>query len=467
MSRMSFERRTLLKALASSIFTVPIARELLAMDAPMRPKRLVLFMQNNGTQQSNFWPTADAFHSPILDPLLSDPRIAARTTLVKGVYVPIDLNGTNGNTHDAGFARMFTGAKLLPIAGAPWGGGPSVDQLIAQRWRTNSLTLAVLASITEPHPKPGFDHRRSFVYVGPGELKMPTLDPYIAYRELFASPDNGNGGKGLDAATRQRLTLRKSVLDAIAGDLGDLRNRLGPRERQKLDLHLTTVRELEGDLSTSLANDTLPGFGAGGANCANRPASAPRDFSGTAPDLLVTSDDAIPELVGNMVDLAAAALVCDVARIATIQFGFGGGKWRFAWEGINMNCHDDVAHKDTSDTGSTPENTMRVVKMNQWYASQVARLAKTLDSVPEGDGTVLDNTLIVWANELGRGDHSPSNIPIVFIGGASGALPIGGRVIANGTQVFNRLGCSILNLMGIPAAGFGDVADCGVFRGLT
>src|SRR5215472_5697325 len=112
MTRMTFERRTLLKALAGSIFTMPIARELFAQSAPARPKRLVLFMQNNGTQQANFWPQPGAFTSPILEPIVQNPSIAAKTTLVKGVFVPDDVNGITANQHDEGFARMFTGARL-------------------------------------------------------------------------------------------------------------------------------------------------------------------------------------------------------------------------------------------------------------------------------------------------------------------------------------------------------------------
>jgi hypothetical protein len=96
----------------------------------------------------------------------------------------------------------------------------------------------------------------------------------------------------------------------------------------------------------------------------------------------------------------------------------------------------------------------------------VARLAAALDAVPEGSGTMLDNTLVVWANEQGRGDHSLDNIPIVLIGKAGGAIASSGRIIDLGPQVFNRLGCTILNVMGQTAAGFGDVPDCGPFQGL-
>jgi hypothetical protein len=80
---------------------------------------------------------------------------------------------------------------------------------------------------------------------------------------------------------------------------------------------------------------------------------------------------------------------------------------------------------------------------------------------------MLDNTLIVWANELGKGNHTLENNPVVFIGKAGGALAQGRRLIDNGRQVFNRLSCTVLNLMGKASPGFGDVPDCGPFVGLT
>jgi hypothetical protein len=444
-----FSRRAALAALAAIPATLPLARRLRAdsSGAPA-PRRLVILMQNNGTQQANFWPGAD-MSSPILDSLFLDPQIQkdnglrAKTTLVKGVYIPPDLNGTNGNEHDMGFARMFTGERLISVGGQPWGGGRSVDQILARDWGIETLTTAVLASAFEPHPKPGFDHRESFSYLGAATLKHPRVDPLQAYRYLFAVPP------GVDVS--QRLRLRQSVLDAAAGNLSEVSARLGPRERQKLDYHLTAIRDVERRLGGAACGATMP---------------APPDYLAMDPNAEVNEDTYITRLVDNMIDLAVMALKCDMTRIASVQFGYGGGKWRFAWKGIDMNCHDDVAHYDVGDAGSTPENTARVVAMNQYYASCVARLATGLDAIPEGDGTILDNTLLVWGNEQGRGDHSQENVPTVLIGKAAGALPTGGRVIDQGPQVFNRLGCTILNLLGHPARGFGDATDCGVFDGL-
>jgi len=145
MPAQAIARRRFLQAFGAATFLWPLANRVFAGPGTPPLKRLVLFMQNNGTQQANFWPTS-GFTSSILSPLLGDPRIAQKTNLVKGVYIPRDAHGTDGNEHDMGFARMFTGERLLSIGGKPWGGGPSVDQILARSWGIDSLALAVLTS---------------------------------------------------------------------------------------------------------------------------------------------------------------------------------------------------------------------------------------------------------------------------------------------------------------------------------
>lgn len=250
---------------------------------------------------------------------------------------------------------------------------------------------------------------------------------------------------------------RQSVLDAVVGNLGEISGRLGADDGRKLDYHLNAIRDVERRLSTTLAGQQ--------ALCAVTPAR-PSDVLAVDPGAETTVDGYVPQLVNDMIDLGAVALACGLTRIVTLQLGYCGGKWSFSWKGIDMNCHDDVAHLDTSDEGSSPENTARVVAMNQFYATGVARLGTALDAVPEAGGTVLDSTLVVWANEEGRGDHNQDNVPVVLLGLVGRGLPAGGRLIDQGKQPFNRLGCTILNLMDHPAAGFGDQPTCGAFTGL-
>ena len=164
-----------------------------------------------------------------------------------------------------------------------------------------------------------------------------------------------------------------------------------------------------------------------------------------------------------MFDFMTLALACQLSRIITFQFGNGGEKWYFRWLGINENSHDDIAHRDH---GVDAAVTAKVLTMNRWYAEQVKHLAASLAAVPDGDGTLLDNSLVVWGNEMATGPHGMKDIPVVLLGRAGGRLRETGRVVDAGEQDYHRLGTSLLNVMGVPAAGFGEAPSCGSVAGL-
>jgi hypothetical protein len=465
MSRITYSRRTVLLQLAAIPIALKLSRRLRAQPVTA-PKRLVIFMQNNGTKRCNFWPVPPAAgaavypvtNTAILNSLFTsdgktDNGLKAKTNLIRGMHVT-NMVSTNGNQHDIGFARMFTGAQLMPTAdGAPWGGAISVDQILANDWNVQSLTTAVYSSEVEDHPKKGFDHRASFSYVAPQRLNLPTVDPLTIYVNTF--PQTGS------MAAVQRLALRKSVLDSVTGDLTEIAGRLGPDDNHKLDFHLSAVRDAENKLSDLMANHgTCQGV------------MSPRDYKSLPPGLAnneINIETYVPDMLDAMVTLIGAALKCGLTRVASLQLGYGGGKWKWGWENININHHDSIAHLDTfDDPGTTPTQqttTMQVTTINQYYASLVRKLALDLNAAPEGSGSMLDNTLIVWGNELGRGDHSLDNIPTVLVGLVGNGIQQGGKVYdvaaANGgkQQPHNILGYHMLNALGHTTAGFGDIAD--------
>jgi hypothetical protein len=466
MNRPNFSRRSVLLQLASIPITLTLARSLKA-DPPAVQKRLVVFMANNGTKRCTFWPTRPSptaatyplTNTPILNALftndgVTDNGIKAKTNLIRGMQVTNNVT-MSGNQHDIGFARMFTGAPLMPTAdGTPWGGAISVDQIMANDWNVRSLTTAVYASAIEPYPKPGFNHRQSFSYLAPQQLNLPVIDPLTAFQNTFP--------EAADPGGRQRLLDRRSVLDSVSGDLQEIAGRLGPDDRQKLDFHLTAVRDTENMLSTLLSNH---------AGCTTSP-SAPRDFKSIAPGLAnneINIETYLPDMIDAMVAIMAAALKCGVTRVASLQLGYGGGKWNFGWRGLNMNHHQFVAHLDTfDDPGATPDQlltTQRATTISQYYADVVRKLAVDLNASPDGSGTMLDSTLIVWSNEFGRGDHSLTDIPAVLVGLVGNGIASGGNVYdvasARGgmQQPHNILGYHILNALGHKTAGWGDIAD--------
>ena len=362
-----FTRRSVLAQLASIPITLTLARSLKA-DPPAVQKRLVIFMQNNGTKRCNFWPARPADNpasypltsSPILGSLftndgVTDNGLRARTNLIRGMHVTNDVPNT-GNEHDFAFARMFTGAPLMPTAdGTPWGGAISIDQILANDWSVPSLTTAVYASSIEPYPKPGFNHRQSFSYLAPQQLNLPVIDPVTAFQSMFPA--------GSDPGGRQRLLDRQSVLDSVAGDLQDLSGRLGPDDRQKLDFHLSAVRDAESMLSTLLSNHP---------SCPLSP-PPPRDFKSLPPGLAdneVNVETYVPDMIDAMVGIIGAALKCGLTRVASLQMGYGGGKWNFAWRNINVDHHGQAAHPDGfDDVGTTPTQLLTTQRVHHHQPS--------------------------------------------------------------------------------------------------
>ena len=439
----AFGRRDLLRAAGATLLVPAFLREAFASPQSVGP-RLVILMQALGTHQQTFWPDASGT-SPILDPILGDAALRAKTILVKGV-----ANETRGpgNEHDRGFNSLWTGVTPVGLPEDPFAGGPSIEQILKRELnpqvRFPTLNCGVLAANVAP--KNG--HRRSFSYIGARQQLPTRVDPYRMYAMLFPVASNDSP----DAAAR-RLALRQSVLDHAASDLAVLSGRIGPKERQKLDAHATALREYEMRLSAAQGSMT----------CA-RP-SLPSGL------LDVTIEDNVPQLTELMLDLVAVALQCNLTRFVTFQLGFCGNQWRYRWLGIDKDAHEEIAHVDAPD-GSNATAAKAVTEIGRWVAENVARFTRRLDSIPETGGTALDNSLVIWANENSNGVHGMTNLPIVLMGRAGGRLVRSG-VVDDGPQSHYQLCTSVLNLMGVDAGGFGDKdglngrPDSGPLRGLV
>jgi hypothetical protein len=471
-----FSRRAVLRQLASIPITLPLARTLYAQMNPATAgakKNLVLFQCNNGTKRGNFWPTGTGSvypvtNTPVLNSLFTsdgkaaDNGLKAKTNLFRGLTV-FPKGSSGGNAHDNGGAQMFTGVPLVPGAGgAPYGGAKSVDQVLADKWGVRTYTTGVYASQVQNGPKPGFNHRISFSYDGPAMTHTPFINPLEGYTGMiapFAAMAGGNSAANA-AALAQMLMKKKSILDAVSGDLSDLQMRLGPDDANKLDSHLSSIRDAEKQLQMAMS---------GGGNCS---AMAPMDYAALGGTATSPSEAHVPDMVNAHMSLMAAALKCGLTRIASLQFGYIGGKWAFGWLGINLNHHDSIAHRDGSDTG-TDQVSNWVTQINQWYASNIQKFAVDLASAPDpsGHGTVLDNTLIIWTNELGRGDHQLSDIPVVFIGLVGNGISAGGRVLdvrgagGGAQQTHNIFVFHALKALDIPCTGWGDTPTLSVIPG--
>jgi hypothetical protein len=263
---------------------------------------------------------------------------------------------------------------------------------------------------------------------------------------------------------KQRMETRQSVLNSVYGDIKELQGRLGPDDNRKLDYHLSAISSLEAQLQamagmtvntaacTGAPMGVLPWFGPGvGAS----------GTGGNVPAFEVNSEQYNDAQFQFFASLISAAIRCGLTRVASLQFGYGGGKFKFGWlnptntlnpaaMSIGFNHHDGIAHKDTSDTMSNPPTCNYVTWINQYYANIVRKVATDLLHAPEGAGNMLDNTLIIWADELGRGDHQLDRQPIVFIGMVKNGITAGGRVI----QYNNNTPHTVMGYHALKALGY-------------
>jgi hypothetical protein len=467
-------RRELLRTTGAAGLLFPFLRPRAASAAPVTP-RLVLLMQSNGTHQPAFWPKlpdgvtltapaplgAGGLTSPILDPLLNDAALAARVTVIKGIN---NTSGGSGNGHDQGFTGLYSGYKSIGPFLDPWGAGISIDQTLKRTLTFSelfpTLNCGVLASDTPPFKA----HRRSFSYLAARQQVPTEVDPYRLYARFFGVGAKPEPGQDPVALAKHRLRRKQTVLDFARQDLNSLRPGLGKLDREKLDAHETALREMENRLGATLLPDP------------NRPphctavqppgaAIQSSDPLASLQGLNVRTEDNAPALVEMMFDFLALALSCQLTRIVTFQFGHGGEKWYFRWlPDINKNSHDEIAHKDD---GNDPAASEKFFRISRWYAEQVALLARALDRFPEGEGTVLDNSLLVWGNEMATGPHGMNDLPVVFLGRAAGRLGQTGVLVDAGPQDYHRLGTTLLRVMGLPAEGFGEEPSCGPLVGVS
>jgi hypothetical protein len=309
-----FSRRTLLKAAGASLFVPHFLQRAFAQAAPARPN-LVLLMQTNGVNQAKFWPAAGTFTSPILEELLTDPDVGSKTTLVRGVNLKKTGN-PEGNGHDWGFHGLYSGYDNIARGADKFGGGPSIDQVLVKRIAFENPYPSLHCGVHAADYRLINAGRASFSCASAGQQLPCELNIYKLYTNLFGSLTGPSEDPAVAAAAARRLAQRKSVLDAVAGDLTALQGRLGAAERAKVDAHLTSLHEFEKRLT---AAGTMTGGGTDGLDCsAMMPSQTGVPTGGQGNE--VNAD----KLCRLYMEFIAIAVACNLVGVLTFQFGRGG-----------------------------------------------------------------------------------------------------------------------------------------------
>ena len=252
-----------------------------------------------------------------------------------------------------------------------------------------------------------------------------------------------NAGVSVSAsppAARAIVTASPSASVGTTGDPGEDTWRLIETSRDKalLDQHMTLVRSLEQDLKD-----------------ADKQGKLAHPVPKVDPTIELVNDNT-PQISRIQIDLLVNALSNDMARVATLQYMRSVGMAQMRWLGVEEG-HHSLSH----DPDDKKDSYEKLMKINTWFAGEFAYLAKRLSETPElaGDGTMLDNTLLVWTNELGKGNtHTLDNIPYVMVGGGFGFKM--GRSLKFDKVAHNRLWMSVAQAMGHNLQTFGKKELC-------
>jgi hypothetical protein len=433
MSRSSSSRREFIRDLGIGAAAVPFVLNLPSLgfaNQGMRKRRLVIMFSPNGVIPSTFWPDEEGASFQLKESLKPLEPFKDRALILHGVC---DKLRGDGDNHMRGMGCLLTGIELFPgnIQGgsdtpAGWAKGASIDQEIRNYLQRSPGTHTRFGSLEFGVMVPDrADTWSRMVYAGANKPIAPIDDPYQMFAKLY--------GRMKDQESL------KSILDELQEDLRKVRSAVSAEDRQLLDEHATFVRELEQELK-----DQKDGGDVGHA--------VPELESGVK-----HANDQMPKLSKMQIDLMVNAFAGDFARVATLQYTNSVGQARMHWIGVGESHHELSHHPD-----SNKKSQESLTKINKWYCEQLAYLARRLAETPEpgGGGSLLDNTTIVWTNELGKGNsHTLDDIPFVLVG--SGLDFRMGRSLKFKKVPHNRLLLALANGMGHHIEKFGNPNLCG------
>ena len=435
-TKRSLPRRTFLRGVGAAL-SLPLldamvpALSALSRTAARPRMRMGFVYVPNGVQLENFRPaTAGAGYAmtPILQPL--EPYREQMTVLgglANALANPLDVGS---GTHARASAVWLNGVRPKRTEGADIRAGTTIDQFAAralgEETPLRSLELALEPNFTVGNCEGGY----SCVYINTFSWRTPTMplpmeiNPHAVFERLF-------GAGGDPAARMAQMRRDRSLLDAVSDDMRRLQRALGPRDRSTVDGYLDAVRDVERRLQNTLQR----------ADASPAPAM----------DVPLGIPDTFAEHARLMFDLQVLAYQADITRVVTFQIGRELSTRSYAELGV-LESHHDISHHQ-----SDPERMAKNTKINQFHTGLFAEFLGKLRATPDGDGTLLDHSMLLYGGGLGDGDlHHPHDLPLVLAGGGCGQLRGGRHLVCETDTPMMNLGLTLLDKVGVELDSIGD-----------
>jgi hypothetical protein len=433
-------RRTLLKGIGVSI-ALPMLDSMLPAFAPQTkaPLRMLFNYVPNGIIMNDWTPTSSGASYDL--PRVLEPMAAYRDKMmvITGLMQKSgNANGDGPGDHARAAATYLTGVHAKKTEGADIYVGVSMDQVAAQKVGSATRFPSIELTCEDGRMVGGCDSGYSCAYSNSISWRSattpnpPELNPRAAFERLFGTSDE-------DPETRKKhRRYDRSILDGVMEDTRNLERDLGPADRRKIDEYMSAVREIELRIQKTEADnkDIVPPM--------DKPVAAPADLSDHA---------------RLMYDLMRVAFQTDMTRIATFMLTREGSSRTY--REINLpEAHHPLTHHQ-----GNPEMIEKVYRINRYHMELFAEFIGKMAKTPDGDGSLLDHSMIVYGAGLADGNkHEHVNLPVLIAGGACGTIKTGRHLEVAKTPI-NNLYVSMLDRMGVPVETLGD--STGPLRELT
>ena len=383
------------------------------------PVRFACLFSGNGFHSREWWARGEGAAmelGKVLQPLHPHRE---KLLFLRGLY---NEEALIGGIHSCQTGNLLTGAHLAP--GGEIRSGVSVDQVLAEHHKTATKVPSLVLG-TEP-PIAAIHKNYSMVYSSHISWSSPTtptpleLYPALAFDRLFRDP-----GARTD----------RSVLDSILEDAKGVQRKVARADRQRIDAYLSSVREVERRIEQAGKAGRLQGW----RPTLDKP-NMPRPSDGIPQD--------IDQHMRLMCDILVLGFQTDTTRVATLKLNNDHSSLRFPHLKVDYMIHHLLSHTDGDDW----------LKVNRFFTEQVAYIATKLDSIQEGERTLLDNSMILFCSSMMTGNHNNDQLPVVMVGKGGGKIKTGRSL--DYLRNPNRRMCSLyLNLMekaGVRLSAFGD-----------
>jgi len=390
-----------------------------AAGASQPPVRMVCLFAGNGFHSKEWRASGEGKQmelGKVLEPLLPHRE---KILFLRGLY---NQEALIGGIHSCQTGNLLTGAHLAP--GGEIRSGISMDQVIAQRLKDQtklpSLVLGCEQSIAALHKNYSMIYSSHISWSSASSPTPLEIYPALAFDSLFR-----------DTMGRED----KSVLDAVLADASGFRGAVSSSDQHRLDEYLSSVRDVEQRIDQAGKDRRLQGW---------RPTllkpDMPRPADGLPQD--------IDEHMRLMCDILVLALRTDTTRVATLKLNNDHSSLRFPKLKIDYMIHHLLSHSDGADW----------LRINQFFTEQVAYIAQKMDSVQEGERTLLDNSMVLYLSSMMTGNHDNQQLPVLMLGSGGGQIKTG-RVL-DYLDKPNRKMCSLylslMDKMGVHLDSFGD-----------